>query len=62
MAIHFVHGVPDTERVWLGVLSRLERSDVEAGPPDADHAWHTTAQRLAEMAAALTAHREGLGR
>jgi pimeloyl-ACP methyl ester carboxylesterase len=30
----FVRGVPDTERVWRGVLSRLDRTDVEA-PADA---------------------------
>lgn len=23
-----VHGVPDTERVWSGVIARLQRSDV----------------------------------
>ena len=24
----FVHGVPDTERVWSGVIARLRRNDV----------------------------------
>ena len=28
MAVIFVHGVPDTYRVWNQVVSRLERSDV----------------------------------
>lgn len=26
----FVHGVPDTERVWSGVIARLRRNDVVA--------------------------------
>ena len=26
----FVHGVPDTQRVWDGVISRLKRKDVVA--------------------------------
>lgn len=24
----FVHGVPDTERIWSGVIARLRRNDV----------------------------------
>ena len=28
MPVVFVHGVPDTQRVWDAVVSRLERKDV----------------------------------
>jgi hypothetical protein len=42
-----VHGVPDTERVWRGVLSRLESTDA--------------LERPAEVAAELTKHGEELG-
>jgi pimeloyl-ACP methyl ester carboxylesterase len=28
MAVFFVHGVPDTDRVWRAVVGRLDRSDV----------------------------------
>ena len=28
MPVIFVHGVPDTERVWHKVIARLERRDV----------------------------------
>ena len=44
----FVPGVQVTERVWRGVLSRLERTD--------------GLERPAEVAAELTKHWEGLGR